>query len=199
MAAPITEASEAERPTGDEDVFISYSRKDQEIVRNLQSALIEQGRQVWVDWTGIAPADDWLATIKEGIDSAQAFVFVLSPNSLQSAVSMTEEVRHAQQARKRIIPVVVADFSEAEAVHEPHKEVSVELKNLIFRRNREDHRSARYLSCPRSPTRRNPHFITRTIRQVADLIPALIPVMFIGYEYPNCRTVFQANPAVAPT
>ncbi len=140
MTTSKLQPDESALPSFDEDVFISYSRKDTDIARRLQDALAEKGRETWVDWTGIPPAGDWLATIKQGIDRAQVFVFVLSPNSLQSRVCILEEVRHAQQARKKIIPIVVADFNEAEHVPAEHAEVFAGLQklNYIFLRPGQD-------------------------------------------------------------
>jgi TIR domain len=35
------------------DVFISYAREDQNVVRKLQEALEEHKRKTWVDWKDI--------------------------------------------------------------------------------------------------------------------------------------------------
>ena len=133
-------ASKHELPKGDEDVFISYSRKDKAQVRQLQSALEEKGRKAWVDWTGIPPAGDWLATIKQAIDRAQAFAFVISPNSLGSEVCMDTEVHHALKCCKKIIPIVISNFSEADHVPAEFIEIFSSLKNLnyIFLRTGQD-------------------------------------------------------------
>ena len=40
-----------------QDVFISYARKDKEFVRRLHAALIEAGRDSWVNWEDIPPDD----------------------------------------------------------------------------------------------------------------------------------------------
>lgn len=119
-------------PTFDEDVFISYSRSDQDFARKLQDALSAKGRDVWVDWTGIPPAGDWLETIKDGIDRAQVFVLIVSPNSLQSKVCMAEEVRHALDSHKKIIPIVIADFSESQHVPEAHAAIFAGLQKLNY-------------------------------------------------------------------
>ena len=94
--------------------FISYSRRDQDFVRRLYSALQTRDREGWVDWEGILPTEEWMAKIKEAIDGAPAFVFVLSPSSLSSAVCR-QEVDHAAAQGKRLIPVVCDDVDAGQA------------------------------------------------------------------------------------
>ncbi|HEY7342641.1 MAG TPA: TIR domain-containing protein [Ktedonobacterales bacterium] len=92
------------------DIFISYARKDQEFVRELYEMLKTAKRDPWVDWEGIPPSARWLQEVYDAIEAADTFVFVLSPESLGSHVCM-QEVAHAQQFKKRIIPVVCANVA----------------------------------------------------------------------------------------
>src|SRR5262245_59076894 len=87
------------------DVFISYSRTDQSFVRHLVAALQAAGRNVWVDWNDILPSAKWHEEINAAIDDADAFVFVISPDSLSSQ-TCSLELAHALDARKRIIPLL---------------------------------------------------------------------------------------------
>ncbi|MBI4759632.1 MAG: TIR domain-containing protein [Chloroflexota bacterium] len=89
-------------------IFVSYSRKDKERVRLLVPAFEKMGYEVWVDWDDIPPATDWLDQIKRGIESADSFVFFLSPDSAVSEVCNIE-VNHAAKYNKRIIPIVLRD------------------------------------------------------------------------------------------
>ena len=86
-------------------VFVSYSRHDQPFVRRLTEHLRAAGREAWVDWEGIAPSAKWMAEIRAAIDAADAFVFIISPDSLASRVC-ADEIEHARAANKRILPVV---------------------------------------------------------------------------------------------
>ena len=87
------------------DVFISYSRRDQAFVRSFHAALVARGREVWIDWEDIPPTADWEAEIYAGIEAADAFVFVLSPDSVRSDVC-PRELEHAVHHQKRLVPVV---------------------------------------------------------------------------------------------
>ena len=63
-------------------VFISYSRKDIEFVRKLNDSLDSSEIEAWVDWEGIPPSSDWMDEIKRAVEGADAFLFVISPDSL---------------------------------------------------------------------------------------------------------------------
>jgi hypothetical protein len=91
------------------DIFISYSRNDKEFVQRLFQALEDKGRNPWVDWEGIPPSAKWLREIFEAIDKAEAFLFILSSNSVASRVC-NQEVERALESGKRIIPVVCKDI-----------------------------------------------------------------------------------------
>src|SRR5215510_7173117 len=87
-------------------LFVSYSRKDSVASRKIIQALKDLGQDVWVDWEDIPPAADWLEQIFRGIESVDAFIFMVSPDSIKSEVC-TQELRHAAKNNKRIIPVVL--------------------------------------------------------------------------------------------
>jgi len=97
-------------------LFISYSRKDSKTAQKLINSLKEMGHDVWVDWESIPPAADWLEQIFRGIESSDAFIFLISPHSIKSEVCNVE-IGRAALNHKRIIPVVVRDV-EPEATNE---------------------------------------------------------------------------------
>src|SRR5215468_2642558 len=98
------------------DVFISYSRKDKPFVEKLHTALVQQGRDAWVDWEDIPLSAAWLQEIYSAIEAADTFLFVISPDSVASEVCR-EEVEHAVQFNKRLIPVVRREV-DANLIHE---------------------------------------------------------------------------------
>jgi len=94
------------------DVFISYSRRDGDFARRLHDALTGRGKEVWADWEDIPATAAWRERIADGIDSANAVVFVLSPDSVES-VECNAELDLAAAANKRIVPVVRRDVDPA--------------------------------------------------------------------------------------
>ena len=68
------------------DVFISYSRCDIDFVRHLFDQLTARDREPWADWQDIPPTADWLAEIHHGIEAANTFLFVISPDSVASEI-----------------------------------------------------------------------------------------------------------------
>ncbi len=95
-------------------VFISYSRKDTEFARKLTDELKKSEMDFWVDWEGIPPTVDWWKEIEKGIEEADAFLFLISPDSSASKVC-GEEIDCAVKNSKRIIPLVVREVSGAGA------------------------------------------------------------------------------------
>src|SRR5947209_3931074 len=87
------------------DLFISYAREDQDFVRRLHRALSRRGKEGWVDWEGIPPTAAWMAEIRSAIGGADAFVFVLSPDSAESKVC-GDELGIALEQNKRIVPLL---------------------------------------------------------------------------------------------
>ncbi|XGV97440.1 MAG: TIR domain-containing protein [Leptolyngbya sp. BL-A-14] len=98
------------------DVFISYSRKDKAFVQTLHTALQEHQRDTWVDWQDIPLTADWWVEIQRGIEAANAFVFVITPDSVISTVCR-EEVDHAVEHNKRLVPIVRREGFDTQKIH----------------------------------------------------------------------------------
>ncbi|MGD1941991.1 MAG: toll/interleukin-1 receptor domain-containing protein [Leptolyngbyaceae cyanobacterium] len=113
------------------NVFISYSRRNKEFVQELHGALDATGREVWVDWENIPVAVDWWQEIQLGIELADTFVFVLSPDSVASEVC-GQEIEAALQHNKRLVPVVFEDVQPDQV----HPELA--RLNWIFLRPQDD-------------------------------------------------------------
>jgi WD40 repeat protein len=87
------------------DVFVSYSRRDDEFVGRLVESISARGKEVWLDTEGIADADVFPEAIKRAIEGSDAFVFVITPSSVGSTFCDTE-VEYARELQKRIVPVL---------------------------------------------------------------------------------------------
>jgi hypothetical protein len=95
------------------DVFVSYSRRDAGYVRRLADDLRSQGKDVWVDVEGIRDAEVFPVALLRAIEGSDAFLFVISPDSVSSRFC-DQEVAHASALNKRIIPVARRDVPDAQ-------------------------------------------------------------------------------------
>lgn len=90
------------------DIFISYSRRDKELVKKLHAALCKLNRNIWVDWENIPLTADWWKEIEAGIEAAETFIFVISPDSINSKVC-TQEIDQAVKCSKRLVLILWRD------------------------------------------------------------------------------------------
>jgi len=66
-------------------VFISYSSKDKEFVKQLATDLrMREGIDAWLDQWEINPGDKIPEMIEAGLSKADFFILVLSPDSVNS-------------------------------------------------------------------------------------------------------------------
>ncbi len=98
------------------DVFISYSRSDSDFVRQLNEALQMQGKTTWFDQESIPSGSDFQQELYRGIQGCDNFLFVISPQSVDSPYC-GDEVEFAQQQHKRIITLVYQPI-EAKKLHQ---------------------------------------------------------------------------------
>ena len=101
-------------------LLISYSRKDKVFAQKLVNRLLERQVDVWIDWEDIPPSTDWWTEIKRGIEEADVFIFLASPDSIISRIC-ADEVLHAASNGKRLIPLIVRDVSPKDVLPELSK------------------------------------------------------------------------------
>ena len=91
-------------------VFISYSRRDIDVVEGIVAQLEAAGIEVWLDREDIKPGKQWRKQIVEGIDTAEAFVLNLSPNSAASD-NVLKELNLAEEALEPfVLPVMLNEM-----------------------------------------------------------------------------------------
>jgi len=93
------------------DVFVSYRRKNVEFAKQIVQSLNDDGREVWIDWEDIPPGSTSFSDdIKRGLEGADAFLCILSPDYMQSTYCVDLEMGYAIQLKKKIIPIVYEKF-----------------------------------------------------------------------------------------
>lgn len=90
------------------DVFISYSRRDQEAVSKIQKALARQGVDVWIDQEDIGTGSRWDLQIEEGIQKSKKVLVILSAESIVSQ-NVSDEWAFALEKGKHLIPVLLEE------------------------------------------------------------------------------------------
>ena len=115
--------------------FISYSRLDIAFVRRLHERLAQQDRDIWVDWEDIPLTADWWQEIQAGINQSDSFLFIISPDSVQSAVCR-DEIEYAVANHKRIVPILFRELHTQEDKNALHPSISSH--NWIFFRESDD-------------------------------------------------------------
>jgi len=90
-------------------VFISYSRRDKDAVKQIVAQLEAEGIPVWFDTEDIKPGYQWRRQIVEGIDTAEAFVLHLSPDSAASE-NVLKELNLAEESLESfILPIMLKE------------------------------------------------------------------------------------------
>ena len=95
------------------DVFVSYSRRDEEFVRRLVESISARGKDVWLDTEGIPDGEVFPEAIKRAIEQSDTFLFVITSNAVRSAYC-ENEVEYAREMQKRILPVSREPVPDAE-------------------------------------------------------------------------------------
>lgn len=90
---------------GNNAVFISYSRRDEDFIRELYNQLTQRGISAWYDRKNIRIGQHWPSEIVQGIGGCQIFLLSLSPDSTASE-NVRKELDLAQRYKKQIVPLV---------------------------------------------------------------------------------------------
>ena len=85
------------------DVFISYASSDKVIAERVCGALENAGISCWMAPRNIEPGTAFPTAIVEAVNSARAFVLILTEHGATSP-HVLSEVSHAFNGKKRIIP-----------------------------------------------------------------------------------------------
>src|SRR5688572_13263659 len=98
------------------DVFISYSRKDEHLIRPLLDLLRVGGKRVFRDVEEIAPGDEWSKRIDETLDDSEIFMLFWCCHAAKSPWVSREINRATRKREKRVIPAVLCPMEIPKAV-----------------------------------------------------------------------------------
>jgi len=89
-----------------QDVFISYSRRDRSVMRIVRDALTSAGFTVWSDESLEPGSPSWKNDVQQAIEGAGCVVAILSPDAKDSEW-VSEELNYARIHKRRVFTVLV--------------------------------------------------------------------------------------------
>jgi len=88
-----------------DQVFICYSRSDEDFVLKLAANLKQRGVPVWLDQWDIPSGGDWDQAIEKALKECTGLLLVLSPSSVESK-EVRSEWRSALDENKVVVPIL---------------------------------------------------------------------------------------------
>ncbi len=86
-------------------IFISYSRTDEDFARRLAADLDSMGARIWIDVDSIPPGVNWSTAVQQGLDACDVLILIISPASMASS-NVVDEWQYARDEHKPIIPIL---------------------------------------------------------------------------------------------
>ena len=126
-------------------IFLSYSSKDHLLVEPIYLALRAEGYSVFFDRTNLPAGDEYDVRIREAIEDADLFVFLVSPDSLANGSYTLTELEIAQKTWDhpggKVLPVLLhpvdiaklPPYLRAVTVLEPVGNVPAEVADAVHR------------------------------------------------------------------
>jgi hypothetical protein len=87
-------------------IFISYTRDDEQFAKRLADTLCETGANVWLDVYNARPGRHWSRSIEQALAESGMMIVLLSPSALESA-HIAVEWQAYLEAYRPVIPVLV--------------------------------------------------------------------------------------------
>lgn len=94
-----------------ENIFICYSRTEQNFALELKETLEKTGKEAWIDLKHLPASSIWRKEIEEAITGSIAFIYLVSENSLRSDYCQ-KEFEYAQRLNKRIFPILLPGMTD---------------------------------------------------------------------------------------
>ena len=126
-----TKVEVPERANMHHKVFISYSRKDQDMAEHLCNTLKENGIEYWIDKEGIYSSFNYKELIVDAIDVSKAVIFISSANS-NISINVIREIGYAVNMHKPILPLTLDDAPYAKSIRLDISDIDqIDFKNPV--------------------------------------------------------------------
>jgi len=91
-----------------QNIFLSYSRDDQDFALKLAGDLRSAGANIWIDQLDIETGKRWDDAVEEALATAESVLVILSPTAVDSQ-NVKDEVAYALRKNKQVLPVLYLD------------------------------------------------------------------------------------------
>jgi hypothetical protein len=101
-------------PTPAFDVFVSYNRNDQAVVRRIVAKLKRRNLRVWIDEEQLTPGDPYVSLIEKGIEQSGTIAVIVGEHGMGRFHEAEQQVAVITQIdqKRRIIPVLLPGTSD---------------------------------------------------------------------------------------
>lgn len=93
------------------NVFLSYATEDRAIAEEIRLAILGAGHNVFFDKDKLSPASDYHTTLRDAVRTADVFVFLVSPHSVEPGTYALTELKLAREQwphpKDHVLPVLV--------------------------------------------------------------------------------------------
>lgn len=94
-------------------IFLSYASEDRAIAEEIQLALVGSGHDVFFDKASLPAGGDYHSRIQSAVQSADIFIFLITPNSIKQKSYALTELKFARMRwvhpKEKILPVLVCN------------------------------------------------------------------------------------------
>lgn len=90
-------------------IFLSYASPDSDEAKSIYLALRDQGHKVFFDRADLPAGDEYHNRIRAAIDHSHLFVFLISPNAVDTDSYTLTELTIAEKAGRKFLPVMLRE------------------------------------------------------------------------------------------
>jgi TIR domain-containing protein/Yip1-like protein len=92
-------------------IFLSYASEQRDIADQIKLALGDSGHEVFFDRDSLPVGDDYHPRIRKAVENSDAFVFLISPQSVAQGCYALTELKYAREKwpnpRGKLLPVMI--------------------------------------------------------------------------------------------
>src|SRR6266568_3947269 len=92
-------------------IFLSYASEQRDVAEQIKLALTGSGHKVFFDRDSLPAGDDYHMRIRNAVEDSEAFVFLITPQSVAQGCYALSELKYAREKwpdpRGKVLPVMI--------------------------------------------------------------------------------------------